>query len=490
MTMQASTELRVSEPSSSSVPQAIVDLNGASQRRVLLSNACVISMDANVGDFVTADVLVDGDTISDVGPNLGDSLDDAVTVIDATDTILIPGLVDTHRHMWQGQLRRMVPNVDLAGYLGLRNAFAVEYRPQDQYAGTLTNAYGALNAGVTALLDLSHNTRSSAHADAGVDALEESGLRAVFAYAPPEAGEWDRQWPGDLARIEAERFAGSDEMLSLRMAQRCFSDVDNLTPDRIEFARGLGLGMAIDPVAWDEGTKRILELARAGLLGPDLAFVHCSDLSEEAWQALGEAGVKVSLSPFVDELLGFDTHPEHLPTVQRALDVGIFPGLSVDIETTVPGEVFSQMRSLLAVQRMRAALGNPAVGRPQLTARDVLAMATIHGAETIGLNAVCGSLTPGKKADIVMVDQSGPNAFPLNNAYGAVVMGADTSSVRFVMVSGVVKKWGDTLVGVDVAGVRSTVEDSRAYLLEQVGYEPDLFIDYPTLDTGPPQYRP
>ena len=117
-------------------------------------------------------------------------------------------------------------------------------------------------------------------------------------------------------------------------------------------------------------------------------------------------------------------------------------------------------------------------------------MATIHGAATIGLETICGSLTPGKKADIVMIDQSGPNAYPLNNAYGAVVMGADTASVRFVMVSGVVKKWGDTLVGVDVAGVRSTVEASRAYLLEQVGYEPDLFIDYPTLDTGPPQYRP
>ena len=490
MINQASTELRVSGPSPSSVPRAIVDLNGASDRRVLLSNACVISMDPKVGDFVMADVLIEGDTITQVGPSLADGLDDAVTVIDATDTILIPGFVDTHRHMWQGQLRRMVPNVDVAGYLGLRNAFAVKYRPEDQYAGTLTNAYGAVNTGVTSLLDLSHNTRSSAHADAGVDALEESGMRAVFAYAPPEAGEWDRQWPGDLARIQAERFAGSDSMLALRMAQRCFSDVDNLTPERIEIARGLGIGMTVDPVAWDESTERVLELAAAGLLGPDLDFVHCSDLSDEAWNAMGEAGVKVSLSPFVDELLGFDAHAERLPTVQRALDVGISPGLSVDIETTVPGEVFTQMRSLLAVQRMRAALGNPAVGRPQLTARDVLAMATIHGAETIGLDSSCGSLTPGKKADIVMIDQSGPNAYPLNNAYGAVVMGADTSSVRFVMVSGKIKKWGDTLVGVDIAGLRSIVEDSRAYLLEQVGYEPDLFIDYPTLDTGPPQYRP
>lgn len=484
------TSLKVERLGSGTVPQPITDLNRDPDRRLLLANACVISMDPAVGDFEKADIIVRGDTIEKIGPDLGADLPGPFTVIDATDTILIPGLVDTHRHMWQGQLRRMVPNVEFAGYLGLRNAFAVRYRPYDQYAGTLTNAFGALNTGVTTLLDVAHNTRSSAHADAGVDALEEAGLRAVFAYAPPEAGEWDRQWPDDLARIQSERFDRSDGMLTLRMAQRCFSDVDNLDAERIDVARALGIGMTIDPVAWDESTEKILELDAEGLLGPDLDFVHCADLSDDAWKAMGAAGVKVSLSPFVDELLGFDSHAERLPTVQRALDVGILPGLSVDIETTVPGDVFTQMRSLLAVQRMRAALGNPAVGRPQLTARDVLAFATIHGAETIGLDSICGSLTPGKKADIVMIDQAGPNSYPLNNAYGAVVMGADTASVRMVMVSGMVEKWGDILVDVDIAGVRSTVEDSRAYLLEQVGYQPDLFIDFPTLDTGPPQYRP
>jgi cytosine/adenosine deaminase-related metal-dependent hydrolase len=490
MTETRASGLRVSGIGSGRVPEAIMDLNDAPGRRLLLADACVITMDQSLGDFARGDVLIESDTISAVGNDLTGEDIEGTIVIDASDTILIPGFVDTHRHMWQGQLRRMVPNVDVAGYLGLRNAFAVKYRPHDQYAGTLANALGALNTGVTTLLDLSHNTRSSAHADAGVDALAESGLRAVFAYAPPEAGEWDQQWPADLGRIKAERFDSADGRLSLRMAQRCFSDVDNLTPDRIAIARDLGIGMTIDPVAWEESSEIIVSLAADGLLGPDLDFVHCSDLSDEAWKAMGEVGVKVSLSPFVDEILGFDTHADRLPTVQRALDVGISPGLSVDIETTVPGEVFTQMRSLLAVQRMRAALGNPAVGRPQLTARDVLGMATIHGAATIGLEDTCGSLTPGKMADIVMIDQSGPNSFPLNNAYGAVVMGADTSSVRFVMVSGVIKKWGDTLVGVDVRQVRSQLEESRRYLLDQVGYEPDLFIDYPTLDTGPPKYRP
>jgi cytosine/adenosine deaminase-related metal-dependent hydrolase len=486
--------LRVSDAGMTRIPDEIGDANRATRRRLLITNACIISMDPIIGDLSRGDILIEGDTITEIGPDLssrlGEGEDESTTLIDATDAIVIPGFVDTHRHMWQGQLRRMVPNVDVAGYLGLRNAFAVEYRPEDSYAGTLTNAVGALDTGVTTVLDLSHNTRSSAHADAGVDALERSGIRAVFAYAPPEAGEWDRQWPDDLSRIKAERFAGQDGLLSLRMAQRCFSDVDNLTRERIEIARELGIGMTIDPVAWDEGTERILVLDAEALLGPDLDFVHCSDLSDEAWQAMGAAGVKVSLSPLVDEILGFDAHAERLPTVQRALDVGISPGISVDIETTVPGDVFTQMRALLAVQRMRAALGNPAAGRPQLTAREVLAMATIHGAETIGLADFCGSLTPRKKADIVVIDQSGPGGFPLNNAYGAVVLGADTSAVRCVIVGGVIKKWGHALVDVDLAEVRTQVEESRAYLLSRIGYQPDLFIDYPTLDTGPPKYRP
>ena len=168
--------------------------------------------------------------------------------------------------------------------------------------------------------------------------------------------------------------------------------------------------MTLDPVAWDEGTNAILDVASEGMLGPDLTFVHCFDLSAEAWKAMGDAEVRVSLSPFVDELLGWG--PEGLPTVQRALDVGIQPGLSVDIETTVPSDVFTQMRALLAVQRMRGSLGNEDVERPQMTAKDVLSMATTHGARTIGLEDVCGTLTPGKKADIVLIDCSTPNIFP------------------------------------------------------------------------------
>jgi cytosine/adenosine deaminase-related metal-dependent hydrolase len=483
------TALRAAGAGVVDIPSPIAEANASADRRVLLKDGCVLSMDPAVGNFERADVLVEGDTIAAIGPDLDTPGGDGTVVVDASGTIVIPGLVDTHRHMWQGPLRRMVPNVDIPVYLGLRNAFAVKYRPEDTYAGTLVTAMGALYAGITSILDLDHNARSARHADAAVDALTDAGIRAVYAYAAPEAGEWDRQWPDDLARIKEERFDDPDGMLRLRMSQRFASDVENLTPERIAMARSLGIGMVADPVAWDEGSAHILALATDGLLGPDMVFVHCSDLSEDAWAALGDANVKVALSPFVDEIMAFDRLGV-LPTVQKALDVGIRPGLSVDIETTVPIDLFTQMRAVLTVQRMRGSLGNPDVDRSQLTVREVLAMATVHGAETIGLEDVCGSLTPGKKADVTILDQTSPMAVPFNNAYGSVVMGSDVASVTCVMVSGVVKKWGSSLVGLDTAHTRALIEDSRDYLAGRVGYEIDLFTDYPSIDLGPPQYRP
>ena len=444
---------------------------------IRIADGCVITMDPEVGDFSRGDVLIDGDTIVAVGPDLEG---EEAQVIDARGFIVMPGFVDTHRHMWQGQLRRMIPNVDISRYLGLRNAFAAEYRPEDSHAGTLVTALGAVYSGITTVQDYAHNTRSADHADAEIEALTRAGIRAVYACAPPEAGEWDQQWPGDLARLN-EVLAGNP-LVSLRMGQRCFSDIDNMTAERIQIARDLGIGMTLDPVAWDEGTAAILSVAEQGLLGPDLVFVHCFDLSDEAWAEMGAAQVAVSLSPFVDELLGWGGGG--LPTVQRALDVGIHPGLSVDIETTVPTDVFTQMRALLAVQRMRGSLGNPELERPQMTARDAVATATVHGARTLGLDDVCGTLSPGKRADLIMIDCTSPNIVPMNNAFGTVALGADVHSVRAVLVSGDVRKWGDSLLGVDLEEVRNTVEKSRDTLAARVGFELDVFADYPSVDFG------
>lgn len=470
--------LEIGRPEPDSTIESVNRAGGS----LLISNGCVLTMDPDRGDLAAADVLVEGGRIAKVGPGLAQGVSPDTPVIDATGCIVMPGFVDTHRHMWQGQLRRMIPNVDIGGYLAVRNSFAVEYRPEDSYVGTLAIAYGALYSGVTTVLDLAHNTRSAAHADAEISALRSSGLRSVYACAPPEAGDWDRQWPGDLKRLKSE-LAG-DPLVSLRMAQRCFSDDDVLDAERVTIARELDLGLTVDPVGWDEGSATIMALAAQGLLGEDMTFVHCCDLSAEAWEALGEAGVGISLSPFVDDILGWGA--EGLPTVQKALDVGLTPGISVDIETTVPADVFTQMRALLAAQRMRGSLGNLGAGREQLTAREVLGFATRDGARIIGLGEDCGALTPGRQADIVILDCDDPNLLPLSNAYGTAAMGADVSNVKAVLVAGRIRKWDHSLVGVEMSGVQRMLEASRDYLAERVGFELDPFGDYPVIGGADP----
>ena len=139
-------------------------------------------------------------------------------MIDATNTIIIPGFVDAHRHSWEGQLRRIIPDGAIAEYMATtHNGFARYYRPDDIYVGNLITALGCIDAGITCVIDNSHNSRSAAHSDAAVQALIDSGIRGVHASGAPQTGEWDRQWPQDLERLQKRFFSSTDQLVTLRM---------------------------------------------------------------------------------------------------------------------------------------------------------------------------------------------------------------------------------------------------------------------------------
>ncbi len=133
---------------------------------------------------------------------------------------------------------------------------------------------------------------------------------------------------------------------------------------------------------------------------------------------------------------------------------------------------------------MRGSLGNPADGREQITAKDVLGYATREGARTIGLEGVCGTLSPGTQADIVFLDTTSPNTLPLSNAYGTAVMGADVGNVTAVMVGGVFRKWAGSLVDVEIEDIHRRLVESRDRLASAVGFDIDMFTEYPTMDLG------
>jgi cytosine/adenosine deaminase-related metal-dependent hydrolase len=429
-------------------------------RRILLKGGVVLTLDPNLGDFEKADVLIDGSKIAAVGPNIEAS----AVVIDASNLIVMPGFVDTHRHIWQGQLRNILPNGQLnPDYMRdiLGTARSV-YRPEDAYIGDLVSALSAINAGVTTLLDWSHIGNSPEHTDAAIEGLRESGIRGVYAYGSGTAGPLN-QFPQDIRRLRKQYFSSDDQLLTLAMAA-------GLNPEPWAVAREVGAPITLHV----NGTGTLLPLAK--VMSPDNTYIHCANLTEDEWKLIASTGGGVSIAGPIEMEMGHG-----VPPYQQALDHRVPLSLSNDVETEIPTEFFTQMRIAFFLQRMlvfsRQRASETTVP-PLLTVREVVEIATIGGARVNHLARKIGTLTPGKEADIIMLDMEQVNVFPVNHAYGAVVLGMDTINVKNVFIGGRLMKWKGELVGVDLKPIRQTAERSRDYLLAQAGWPPTLLGGY------------
>ncbi|MFI8091487.1 amidohydrolase family protein [Streptomyces sp. NPDC086080] len=439
----------------------------ADRRRILFTGATIVTMDPDLGVIDGGDLLVEGDTITAVGRDL--DAGDAV-VVDTTGTILTPGFVDTHRHAWEAQLRRIMPDVDdLGGYVMATLAgYATVYRPEDMYIGTRLAALTAIDSGITTMLDFSHNSRTREHSDAAIEALRDTRIRGVHASMGPHFGDWDRQWPGDLTRIKDQYFSSDDQLLTLRLATLATDEICGPAlaygPELAAVAADLGIGVSVDAVFGISSSEAVLRWAKDGILSPDVTLIHSTGLTSEAWQAMGETGTTVALAPTSDAQIGLETA---IPAVDEALSVGIRPGLSIDVEVALASDMFTQMRALHAIQRMRAV--NAAYGTDRqpsrITTHDVLDFATLQGARTNGLAAVTGSLTPGKKADLLAVQAEDLNNMPLNDPIGTIVLGSDARNITAVLINGEPRKWDGQVLDVDLAALRARVHASREYVL-------------------------
>jgi 5-methylthioadenosine/S-adenosylhomocysteine deaminase len=433
-------------------------------RRILLKGGTILSMDPKVGNLAKGDVLIQGKKIAAVGANL----QAAGEVIDASNMILIPGFVDCHRHSWEGVLRRIIPNGDIAKYMATTHqGFALHYRPHDMYVGNLVTALGCIDAGITCIIDNSHNSRSSAHSDAAIQALFDAGIRAVHASGAPQNGNWDHQWPQDLQRLQKQFFSSNDQLVTLRM----FSGFDR---SNLAFARQLGLRITIELLG-AAAAPVMAELQSEKILGADITYNHCNALPDSAWQIIRESGGTVNVCARSDPQYALG---EGVPAFQSALDHGIRPGLSVDNEISYGTDMFTEMRVLFNIQRAWATQRkfNGDANAPKLVnVHDVLECATVNGAACAGLSDKCGSLTPGKEADIVAIRTDDINLYPSNNAFGTVVSAADTRNVDTVIIGGTIRKFRGKLVGVNMSRFKQQVDESRAYLFRQGGYQLDIF---------------
>jgi cytosine/adenosine deaminase-related metal-dependent hydrolase len=430
-------------------------------RPVLLRGATIVSMDGAVGDFAEGDILIRGSDIAEVAQSI-EAPDDAI-VLELRGAIVIPGLVDGHRHSWQNSLRRLIPDATIDEYMETTHfGVAQHYRPEDMYVGNLVSLWGALDSGVTTVLDFSHNTRTPEHSDAVFESYPATGIRAVHASAAPNFGEWAQHWPDDLERLR-DRYVVPGGLVSLRMA------VDAARVHRIDrlldIAREAGLGITFDGVVGRASSDEVAWLGREGKLAPDVTLVHCTALEDDAWDAIQGSGARVTLSVTSDEQIGLG---DAYPPIQTVLDRGILPALSVDVEISLATDMFAQMRATLTTQRMAAAArqyrGDPDAPA-RITTADVLEYATVGGARANGLESLVGSITPGKRADLVVITAEEANNLPLNNAIGTVVLAADTRNVDTVFVGGRVRKWAGELVGIDLARLRDLSANSRDYLL-------------------------
>lgn len=448
-------------------------------RRVLIKGATVISMDPDVGDFERADILVEGKHISAVSPDLDVDPAGAV-VVDGEGHVAIPGLQDTHRHSWQTVFRRMFVDVDLGDYIDqLHMKIGPCVKPEDSQLGNLLAGLGALESGITTVMDFSHNTRTAAHSEALVEGWLEAGIRAVHAQAAPAFGDWDGHWPDNLEALQSKYFSSADQLLTLRMAVNMpiIPGIEHvtLTAEKLEHARRLGIRTSVDAVFGPDANARLVELGKAGALGPDITYIHCQDIDDEGWNHIVDSGGTVSLAPTSDANLG---QMSSITPVQKALDMGIHPALSCDVECSLCTDMFAQMQAVLTIQRLfaynRGFNGEENAPAP-ISSRQVLEFATVNGARANNLIDKSGTLTPGKEADLVLVDAMSIRTMPMNSAMGTVVMGTDSNDVRAVFVAGAVRKWDGKLVGVDLDSLRRRATESRDRLLRDAGLERDLF---------------
>ncbi|RFA13120.1 hypothetical protein B7R22_14055 [Subtercola boreus] len=438
------------------------------QPDLLIRGGYIATLDPSMGDLPVGDVLIRYGVIAAIGTDLSAEAGSA-RVIDARGRLVIPGMVDSHRHLWQGALGGATGKSSLLGYSAeIIGQVAPLYTPDDMYAGTLWGALQALNAGITTVADWSHNLPTPDHADANVRALEDSGIRGIFLFGGPGAdaaaffGPDAQRHPDDARRVRDELFPnGNRGRLTMGLALRgpAFSNEANTRAD-FDYARALGLPMSVH-VGMAGFPHSVDTLARLDLLGADVNYAHANQLSPHEFDLIAETGGSIAISPAVDMLMALGAHPATGEVLRR----GIPAGLAVDTTTSTGSDLFSEMRIALAAERSRAnahlTSQHEAATEVSLDHRDMLELATAGGARAWWMDDQIGTLAIGKQADVAIVDMRSPHLDGFSDTVATAVMGAGPSDVETVVVAGEILKENGLLVGPAAETARELMLQSR-----------------------------
>jgi len=409
--------------------------------RVLVRNGHVLTMDRRLGDLPSGDVLIEDGIITAVAPELT-GVD--ARVIDATGHLVLPGFIDTHRHTWQSLFRGICGDWTLADYyFGIRLGISPEYTPDDLRLGQHYGAVDAMNSGVTTLLDFSHCNNTPDHSDAAVAGLHDAGIRAAFCYGFFESSPGRSRFGDHAARIAdfhriANTYFGSSGLLTLGVSlSEVFGQPWANTVAELSAARERN-ALLVNHAGCVFGSPLcmgIVEMEQLGLLGPDMVHVHCNSFTDAEWEAVARSGGKVSISVETEMSMGFGR-----PVFQRCRQHGIAPTLSADVVSLNSGDLWHELRFGLGSARAEAADPiNAAGGMPDkvaYSAREALDWCTVNAAEAMGLGDRVGSLTPGKRADLMLVGGQALEQHPRLDPYATLAFQTTAADVRTVLVEG------------------------------------------------------
>jgi 5-methylthioadenosine/S-adenosylhomocysteine deaminase len=408
--------------------------------KVLIKGGTVLSLDRAVGNTIGADVLIEDGLITEIGPSLRAR---AADVVDASDTIVMPGFVDAHRHVWQSLFRNIGDTpADASGY----------FTPDDVYAATLVGLLQGLEAGITSIVDWCDIADDVAHLEAALSAHADSGMRAVLVTSIP----------GPTPSADVTIASASPDLVA--------SQLDEVAT-RWALARERAQRIHARAGTAASSGGEVAELGRRGLLGPDVTLSHCLRLSDADFDAIAASSTAVALTPASDMAGGSGP-----PPMQQLIDRGIRPGLGVGDERLTPGDIFAQMRAVISVQHATSfdlKLAGKGGVPNLLSSRDVIRYATVDGARTAGLASVTGSLSPGKRADVIVLRTDRPNITPVNDPIGAVVWGMDTSNLEWVFVGGTALVEHGRLAG-DLERARALATSAQRRLAAAAGLLADL----------------
>jgi cytosine/adenosine deaminase-related metal-dependent hydrolase len=424
----------------------------------VVAGTWVVSMDAEIGELPVGDIHVRDGEIVAVGP----SLDVAAPRLDGAGMIAMPGLVDTHTHLWTTLFRAMSSSSPETAYFPLNVAHGRRCEPDDLFHGVRLGLVDAVHHGITTVHDWAHNLRSPAHTDANLRAHEAVGLRGRFSYGVAQGHPVDTLGDlDDVVRVRADWFASSRlPLMHLGLAGR----QPGLVPREVyrpEYDAALAAGL---PVSYHVNATRahgalemVRQLGEEGMLTPATQLVHALYTSETERAMIRESGASVSLSPWSELLIGYG-----VPPVRQLDRDGILLGLSADtLSLTGSGDPWSTIRLATGLYRAQA--------EQELVAptRRMLELATIDAARCLGLDHLVGSLTPGKRADLILVRTHDLATAPVTDVTNTLALAVGPENVDTVIVDGRIRKQGGHLTDLDIDEVVRQAEQALTALLSR-----------------------